>query len=78
MSVRNLKYLFQPRSIVLIGASDEAQSVGAVIANNLLSGGFKGPLAVFYADESTGPCQRGPIHPNGENLSAKSQPTTIR
>ena len=44
MSVRNLKYLFQPRSIVLVGASDEAQSVGAVLANNLLSGGFDGPI----------------------------------
>ena len=44
MSVRNLKYLFQPRSIVLVGASDKAQSVGAVLANNLLSGGFDGPI----------------------------------
>jgi acetyltransferase len=44
MSVRNLKYLFHPRSIVLIGASDEARSVGAVLANNLLSGGFDGPI----------------------------------
>jgi len=44
MSVRNLNYLFQPRSIVLIGASDEAQSVGAVLVSNLLSGGFDCPI----------------------------------
>ena len=44
MSIRNLKCLFKPRSIVLVGASDEAQSVGAVLANNLLSGGFNGPI----------------------------------
>ena len=44
MSVRNLNYLFQPHSVVLIGASDEAHSVGAVLADNLLSGGFDGPV----------------------------------
>ncbi|MBN2808396.1 MAG: bifunctional acetate--CoA ligase family protein/GNAT family N-acetyltransferase [Deltaproteobacteria bacterium] len=44
MSVRNLDSLFHPRSIVLVGASDEKQSVGAVLAANLLAGGFAGPI----------------------------------
>ena len=44
MTLRNLDYLFKPRSVALIGASDKAQSVGAVLASNLLSGGFKGPI----------------------------------
>ena len=44
MTVRNLDYLFKPSSVALIGASDEAQSVGAVITSNLLSGDFKGSI----------------------------------
>jgi acetyltransferase len=44
MSVRNLHYLFSPRSVALIGASDQPQSVGAVLTANLLSGGFGGPV----------------------------------
>jgi acetyltransferase len=44
MTLRNLDYLFKPRSVALIGASDKAQSVGAVLASNLLSGGFRGPI----------------------------------
>ena len=44
MSVRNLDYLFKPKSIALVGASTRASSVGAVLARNLLRGGFKGPV----------------------------------
>jgi len=44
MSVRNLEYLFKPRSIVLIGASARPGSVGAVLARNLLTAGFAGPI----------------------------------
>lgn len=44
MSVRNLEALFQPRSVALIGASDRASSVGAVVLRNLKAGGFKGPI----------------------------------
>lgn len=44
MSVRNLNYLFHPRSIVLIGASNEVQSVGSVLVSNLFSAGFDGPI----------------------------------
>lgn len=44
MSVRNLEHLFKPRSIVLIGASARPGSVGAVLARNLLTAGFAGPI----------------------------------
>ena len=44
MTVRNLEKLFHPASIALIGASDRAGSVGAVLFQNLLKGGFKGPI----------------------------------
>jgi acetyltransferase len=44
MTIRNLDYLFKPRSIALIGASRKASSVGAVLAKNLFQGGFDGPI----------------------------------
>lgn len=44
MTTRNLDALFQPKAIALIGASNEAGSVGEVLARNLLEGGFSGPV----------------------------------
>ncbi|TVR99895.1 MAG: GNAT family N-acetyltransferase [Rhodospirillales bacterium] len=44
MSIRNLDYLFKPRSVALIGASKTPSSVGAVLAHNLFSSGFDGPI----------------------------------
>src|SRR5262245_31213363 len=44
MTVRNLDYLFRPRSIAMIGASDRPQSVGATVTRNLLGAGFDGPV----------------------------------
>ncbi|MBU6296792.1 MAG: bifunctional acetate--CoA ligase family protein/GNAT family N-acetyltransferase [Alphaproteobacteria bacterium] len=44
MSVRNLDAFFHPKSIALIGARKVPHSVGAVMAANLLSGGFNGPI----------------------------------
>ncbi|MBL8835366.1 MAG: bifunctional acetate--CoA ligase family protein/GNAT family N-acetyltransferase [Alphaproteobacteria bacterium] len=44
MSIRNLEFLFKPRSIALVGASNKPHSVGAVLARNLLRGGFAGPI----------------------------------
>ena len=44
MSVRNLEALFQPASVAVIGASDRAGSLGAVVLRNLKLGGFQGPL----------------------------------
>lgn len=44
MTIRNLDFLFKPRSVALIGASKQEQSVGAVLARNLLEGGLDGPV----------------------------------
>ncbi|TVR84241.1 MAG: GNAT family N-acetyltransferase [Rhodospirillales bacterium] len=44
MSIRNLDYLFKPRSVALIGASKTPSSVGAVVAHNLFNAGFDGPV----------------------------------
>src|ERR1019366_6453169 len=44
MSTRNLESFYAPRSIALIGASRRDHAVGAVVAQNLLAGGFDGPI----------------------------------
>ncbi len=44
MSIRNLDAVFHPKSVALIGASNRPGSVGHVVARNLLSGGFDGPI----------------------------------
>jgi len=44
MTVRNLQYLFKPKSIAVIGASDIPGSLGAVLMDNLLKGGFSGSI----------------------------------
>ncbi|MCA8966451.1 MAG: GNAT family N-acetyltransferase, partial [Planctomycetes bacterium] len=44
MSTRNLQYLFRPRSVAVIGASDKPRSVGATVMANLLAAGFAGPV----------------------------------
>ena len=44
MTVRNLDKLLAPKSVALIGASPEPATVGAIVAANLLAGGFGGPV----------------------------------
>ena len=44
MSTRNLPALLAPRSLALIGASAKPHSVGGVVAQNLRSAGFAGPI----------------------------------
>jgi acetyltransferase len=44
MTVRNFDVLFNPSSVALVGASVKAGSVGCIIAQNLLQGGFAGPI----------------------------------
>ena len=44
MSIRNLEFLFRPKSIAVIGASDRAGSVGATVMRNIAAGGFSGPI----------------------------------
>ncbi|MBX7147389.1 MAG: CoA-binding protein, partial [Alphaproteobacteria bacterium] len=42
MTISNLDKIFHPSSIVLIGASDEINTVGKTVTNNLLQAGFLG------------------------------------
>ena len=44
MSIRHLDRLIEPRSIVLVGASDRPGSVGATVWRNLRAGTFAGPV----------------------------------
>ena len=58
MSVRNLEYLFRPRSVAVIGASDRDHSVGMIVMRNLREGGFSGPVWPVNARHSTVQGQR--------------------
>ncbi|MCR6632412.1 MAG: bifunctional acetate--CoA ligase family protein/GNAT family N-acetyltransferase [Magnetospirillum sp.] len=44
MSILNLPFLFTPRSIAVIGASERPRSVGNIVMRNLLEGRFAGPI----------------------------------
>jgi acetyltransferase len=44
MTTRNLEALLTPRSVALIGASPTPQSVGNIVARNLLRAEFSGPI----------------------------------
>ena len=44
MSIRNLNCLFAPRSVAVIGASDQPQRIGTRVLANLIEGGFAGPV----------------------------------
>jgi acetyltransferase len=44
MTIRNLNHLFQPKSVVFVGASERPDSIGLNIATNLLRAGFAGDI----------------------------------
>ena len=44
MTIRNLEFVLRPRSIAVIGASNDAASVGQKLTENVLNGGFSGPV----------------------------------
>ncbi|XPV76319.1 MAG: bifunctional acetate--CoA ligase family protein/GNAT family N-acetyltransferase [Desulfovibrio sp.] len=44
MSDTNLKFLFRPQSIAVIGASKKADSAGTIVMRNIMSSGFDGPV----------------------------------
>jgi acetyltransferase len=61
MTIRNLDLMFQPKSVVLVGASERQGSIGLHIAQNLLQGGFQGDIAFVNPghDQILGrPCYR--------------------
>jgi acetyltransferase len=46
MSIRNLSALLRPTSVALIGASDRAASLGAIVLDNVVAGGFAGRIDI--------------------------------
>jgi acetyltransferase len=44
MSIRNLQFLFRPRSLALVGATERPRSVGAAVLRNLVAGPFSGTI----------------------------------
>ena len=44
MTIRNIDQLLAPKSVGLVGASPQTGSVGSTIAQNLVTGGFSGPI----------------------------------
>lgn len=44
MTIRNLDAVLKPRSVAVIGASNRASSIGRMLTENLLGGGFSGPI----------------------------------
>jgi acetyltransferase len=51
MSIRNLDYVFNPRSIAVIGASKREKSIGAVVSHNLMNYRFDGPVMLVNPKE---------------------------
>lgn len=50
MSVINLEYLFQPRSVAVIGATNDPTNAGNILMRNLMGGGFLGPVMPVSTD----------------------------
>ena len=44
MTIRNLEHAVQPKSVAVIGASARDGSVGRVVINNIVNGGFEGEI----------------------------------
>src|SRR5512136_2302932 len=40
----DIKYLFEPRSVAVIGASHDQKKIGYKILDNILSGGYRGKV----------------------------------
>ena len=66
MPTRHLRYLFDPASVALIGASERPGSLGAALTRNLLDGGFKGEL--FLINRRHRHVLAMPAHPHPTDL----------
>jgi acetyltransferase len=44
MSVTNLEYLFKPKSVAVIGATNDPRNAGNIVMRNIMAGGFLGPV----------------------------------
>lgn len=59
MSIRHLDRLLTPTSVVVVGASDRPQSVGATVWRNLRAGAMQGPL--FAVNKRQPALDGGPV-----------------
>jgi acetyltransferase len=53
MTIRNLRFLFRPQSVALIGATERPGSIGLHVAENLLQAGFAGEVAFVNPKHTT-------------------------
>ena len=53
MTIRNLEYLFKPRSIAVIGSGKKSQDPDVTLEFNLIEGGFKGPVMPVNPDHQS-------------------------
>ncbi len=53
MTIRNLEYLFKPRSIAVVGRGKPAGNSDATVEFNLIEGGFKGPVMPVNPDHQS-------------------------
>jgi len=44
MTIRNLEYAVSPKSVVVVGATERVGSVGRVVFDNIVGGGFEGEV----------------------------------
>lgn len=68
MTIRNFDSLLRPRSVALIGASTKPGSVGLITAQNLLGGGFPGP--VWFVNPKYSAIEGHACHPSVASLPA--------
>lgn len=53
MTIRNLEYLFKPRSIAVIGRGKQTNGSDVTVQFNLIEGGFKGPVMPVNPDHQS-------------------------
>jgi acetyltransferase len=53
MTIRNLEYMFRPKSIALVWADKEYAKYGEVILKNLSEGGFEGNIFSIHPEKKT-------------------------
>lgn len=66
MTIRNLDCMFNPSSVALVGASQKPGSIGAVLAHNLVSAGFKGDI--FFVNPKYKIIEGLPAYPDLDSL----------
>ena len=61
MTIRNLEHVLRPRSIAVVGASNDGGSVGEKLTANVLSGGLAGPGLLPIMVKSSRDAGRHPV-----------------